>query len=284
MRVEWVVVSLTLLTPAIAGCQATLPVRSSSAADWQDVSAAAAASPVQSPAAAETTGDDKTTHTLSEEPEPLVASTERSDPETLTLADLEGIAFENNPTLPAAVARVEGFKVRLLVSKSDKRPGHFGDRCPGIETNVNRHPRVNEPLGDPPDQERLYVGHALGKDGHESLGNTPYLPHLLGVRLGSHRLHRHGAGVLANQRVRGHLNILPPHRVTSRAECLGHRPRSAGGDEPRSGACNLVGVLTRHGVCAGTVGPLANATRGRAAREEVSDRTFPEALRHIIAG
>ena len=185
--------------------------------------------------------------------------------------------------IETAVTRVDGFKVRLLVAEPDERPGHVGDRRPGIETNVNRCPRVNETLGDPPDQERLDVGHALGKDGHESLGNSLHLPHPLGVPLSSHRLHRHGAGVLANQRVRGHLNIMPPHRVASRAECLGDRPRSAGGDEPRSGACNLVGALTRHGVCAGTVGPLANATRGGAAREKVPDRTFPEALGHIIA-
>ncbi len=122
MRVEWVVVSLTLLTPAIAGCQATLPVRSSSASGWQDVSRAAAASPFQSPAAAETTGDDKTTHTLSEEREPLVASTQHSDQETLTLADLEGIAFENNPTLSAAVARVDAARGMQVQSRLYPNP------------------------------------------------------------------------------------------------------------------------------------------------------------------
>ena len=110
MRFSWAV-ALSLLIPAVAGCRSALPVRPGRASSWQAV----ASNSHSESQTHSTIGDDETLARF-EEPEslPTPLSDGGSEQEALTLAALEEIAFENNPTLAAAVARVDSARGRRV--------------------------------------------------------------------------------------------------------------------------------------------------------------------------
>lgn len=107
MRTGWVGVSLALLAPAIVGCRVLPPARSVSSPGWREASDVARDWPVESLPTPRPIVDDETVLTLHHEFEPLASPTVLSVQQTLTLADLEEIALEHNPTLVTAEARVD---------------------------------------------------------------------------------------------------------------------------------------------------------------------------------
>ena len=105
------VVALSLLIPAVVGCQSPLPIRSGTTNSWQ---MDAGNLPVEPQSQPSTDGDIRLARF--EEPDSLPAPSvnDNGERKTLTLAELEGIAFQNNPTLVAAAARMESARGRQV--------------------------------------------------------------------------------------------------------------------------------------------------------------------------
>ncbi|MBT4865709.1 MAG: TolC family protein [Planctomycetaceae bacterium] len=97
MLFRWAVAFSLLLILAAGGCRSALPVMTE---QWQDDAGNSQVEPAT---------DDETELVHFEEPNSQAVLTLEDDnpSEEMTLADLEGIAFEHNPTLSAAAARME---------------------------------------------------------------------------------------------------------------------------------------------------------------------------------
>jgi cobalt-zinc-cadmium efflux system outer membrane protein len=110
--IKWVVVSLTLLVPAIAGCQTTLPFRSVGSSNLRPTTRDSDAEVARSATSPESTAAGNITLASYQEQESISDSLSENRQSELTLADLEGIAFQNNPTLAAATARIDSARGR----------------------------------------------------------------------------------------------------------------------------------------------------------------------------
>lgn len=123
VRFIWAVAVSSMLIPLVAGCQSVLPVRSVKTCRGVQNASKSSAEP-----------QSQTTNNVMqarfEEPEPLPASPvgDGSEQETLTLADLERIAFQNNPTLATAVARIDVARGRQVQAGLYPKPvvGYHG--------------------------------------------------------------------------------------------------------------------------------------------------------------
>ena len=104
MLFKWTVALSSLLIPAVAGCQSALPIRPSTTSRWQED---AGNSPAEHQTQATIENDVVAAGFRKPEPLPIRSVDEGSEPGSRTLADLEGIAFQNNPALAAAAAQME---------------------------------------------------------------------------------------------------------------------------------------------------------------------------------
>ena len=96
--------------PAVASCQSAPPVQPVTTNTWRDVSTLPA-----EPQTRRATGNDVMLAQFEELARLPPSPVEGSDqPQTLTLAELEGIAFQNNPTLAAATARMNAARGRQV--------------------------------------------------------------------------------------------------------------------------------------------------------------------------
>ncbi len=102
MRVPWVVASMALLIPAIAGCR-TAPPTPEATVEVRET----AGLPKESPRPlTKSPGAEEITLVSHQAAEPLPIPRKARPPLALTLADFERIALANNPTLPTAASRV----------------------------------------------------------------------------------------------------------------------------------------------------------------------------------
>jgi cobalt-zinc-cadmium efflux system outer membrane protein len=119
VRIQWVVVSLTLLAPAMAGCQTASPTRTVNSCPLRPVLPVSDAQATRSatspaPTATESTATNEIMLTSHQDDESVSDPLSASKPSALTLADLEGIALENNPTLATATARMNSARGRQV--------------------------------------------------------------------------------------------------------------------------------------------------------------------------
>jgi cobalt-zinc-cadmium efflux system outer membrane protein len=107
VRFTWAVAFTLLLISAAGGCRSALPVQPAMTEQWQADTGNASVDSQTQP-----TGDVATVHF--EEPESLLLPIVdvSSEQTAMTLAGLEEIAFQNNPTLAAAAARMESARGR----------------------------------------------------------------------------------------------------------------------------------------------------------------------------
>jgi len=110
VRFKWAIALFSLLIPAVASCQSAPPVQPVTTNTWRDFSDLPA-----EPQTQRTSGSDVTLAQFEEsEPLPLPPVKGGDQQRALTLAELEGIAFQNNPTLAAASARMNAARGRQV--------------------------------------------------------------------------------------------------------------------------------------------------------------------------